>query len=234
MSTQLASFTPSYNLPILGPYGVAVTGLTTAAIDEDAEPNAIAADQARAGIIFSNPGTANKRVMPAGSNLVGGSGGILIYPQSEFILLKNADMAFNVNCGWNAVTDDNADGVLTILDFTPNTPGAPRVYPTTRLWQQNPVESPIVEYDGTVATGSVAVVEANPNRMGIEFHNPGTVVLGLCPSNLGASIGAGSIILLPGQTKSILGNTLVKVNCAWNAAAESGSANPLIALGLYG
>ena len=52
--------------------------------------------------------------------------------------------------------------------------------------------------------------------------------------SLGASIGAGSIIVLPGDTKTILGNDYVKVNAGWNACAQSGNSNALTAMSLYG
>ena len=74
---------------------------------------------------------------------------------------------------------------------------------------------------------------ADRNRSGIQFHNPGTVTLAFCPGNLDAVIGAGSIILLPGQTKTIYGNDNVKINCAFNGIAESGNNNPITVLGLY-
>ncbi len=60
------------NFQIRGPYAIAVTGLTTVS------QQVLAADKARKGVIFANPGTQNKRVMPAGSTLVGGVGGILL------------------------------------------------------------------------------------------------------------------------------------------------------------
>lgn len=232
--SQNAQFDPWYNLPILGPYAVAITTLTAAAIAATATGNAAAADPTRAGIIFHNPGTKNKRVMPAGSALVGGTGGILIYPQSEYILLQQPGSPYNVNCGWNAVTDDASDGSLTVLDFSPSAPNTVRVMPTTRQLQQIPVTSPVGVPSSGIGTGSVAVLSADPQRMGVQFHNPGTITLAVCPANLAALIGAGSLILLPGDTKTIKGNDRIKVNCGWNAIAASGSNNALTALGLYG
>lgn len=216
-----------YQLPILGPYAIALAALTTVA------QTAVAADVTRAGIIFHNPGTVNKRVMPSDSALAGGSGGILIYPQEEFVLLRQPDMPYNVNCAWNAVTDNIADGSLTVLNFTPLTPGAPEVSPTTRMAMQIQVTSP-TSTQVLLGTASQPVLPADANRMGVEFHNPGTVTLALCPSNLAAIVGAGSIVLLPGQTKRIIGNSRVKINCAWNGIAAQGNNNAVTALGLYG
>lgn len=214
--------------PILGPYGIAITSLTTAG------QAVLGADPARNGVIFHNPGTKNKRVMPVGSTLAGGAGGILIYPQEEFILLQSETSQFNVNVAWQAVTDDNADGSLTILDFTPNTPGAPEVIPTIRRLQQIAVDSPVGSQTTALGTGSVAFLAADPNRKGVVFNNPGTIAAAACPSNIAAAFGAGSIIILPGASKTILGNDRVRINCAWNAISQSGSGNSLTALGLYG
>ena len=228
MATQLPSFRSWSDFSILGPYGIAITTLTTVS------QQVLAADNARNGVIFHNPGAQNKRVMPAGSVLAGGSGGILIEPQTDYILMKDQDSQFNINCAWIAVTDNNADGSLTILNFTPNTPGAPMVQQSMRALQQVPVVSPVGFPTINLGLGSVLILAADPNRRGVQFHNPSAVVAAVCPSNLAASIGAGSIIVLPGDTKTIMGNDRVKVNCAWNGASASAGPNALTALGLYG
>lgn len=216
------------NYPILGPFGVAVTALTTAS------QQIVASDTGRRGILFHNPGTINKRVLPiSGGVLVGGAGGILIYPQSEFVLFQTEDTQFNVNSGWIAVTDDNSDGSLTVFDFTANTPGAPIVPSTMRLSQQNPVSSPVGSQVTGIGTGGISVLAADLNRHGVEFHNPSTVEVAVCPSNLAPAIGAGSMIVLPGATKRIIGNNLVRINCAWNAVAQS-AGGALTSLGLFG
>lgn len=224
----LAAAKPWYELSILGPYSVPITDLTTVSAQ------ILDADDARTGVYFHNPGTQNKRVMPAGATLAGGSGGILIYPQSDWVLLKRPGGQFNVNCAWIAVTDDNADAALTVLNFTPNTPGAEEMLPTMRVQQQIPVNSPVGSQTLNIGSGSVPILGADPNRNGVIFTNPGTVAIGVCPDNIGASVGAGSVIILPGATKEIIGNSLVKVNCGWNAAAESGANNVMTVLGLYG
>lgn len=217
-----------YELPILGPYAIAITGLTTVST------GILVSDLTRAGVIFHNPGTVAKRVVPADSTLAGGSGGIVIYPQEEFTLIRAPNMPYNINCGWIGVTDDPADGALTIFNFTPQTPGAPKAPITTRLSQQIQVTSPI-SLQTTLGTGSKQILAADANRGAVEFHNPGTVTLAVCPSNLPAVIGAaGSMILLPGDTKRIVGNQLVKINCAWNGIALSGASNPITALSFYG
>jgi len=214
--------------PILGPYSIAVTGLTTVA------QTVLAADPACKGVIFHNPGSKPKRILPVGQALVGGTGGIVIYPQSEYKLLMDPNSHFNINVAWQAVTDDNTDGLLTVLSFTPNTPNAPQVRQTIRTLMQNSIASPVSSETLTLGTGSQQILAADPQRMGVQFHNPGSVQVAVCPSNLVASIGAGSIIVLPGDTKTILGNDYVKINCAWNGAAQSGNANALTALSLYG
>ena len=228
MAVTIASAKPWYDLSILGPYSIPITGLTTVS------QQVLAADNARTGIFFHNPGTQNKRIMPLGAALAGGSGGILIYPQSDFVLLKRDDSQWNVNCAWVAVTDNNSDGSLTILNFTPNTPGAAEVQPTMRVQQQIPVASPVGFPTVNLGTASIPILAADPNRNGVIFCNPGTVAAAVCPSNIAASIGAGSIVILPGASKEIIGNDLVKVNCAWNGISQTGQNNALTALGLYG
>ena len=218
------------NYPILGPFGVAVTGLTTVS------QQIVAPDTGRRGILFHNPGAQNKRVLPVGGGtLVGGAGGILIYPQSEFVIFQTEDTQFNVNCGWIAVTDDGtlADGSLTVFDFTANTPGAPIVPSTMRMAQQVPSSSPVGSQVLGIGTGGVSALIADINRHGVEFHNPSAVQVAVCPSNLAPSIGAGSMIILPGATKRIIGNNLVRVNSAWSAVAQS-AGGALTSLGLYG
>ena len=228
MAVTIAAAKPWYDLSILGPYAIAITTLTTVSVQ------VLAADNARTGVFFHNPGTKNKRIMPFGSTLAGGAGGILLYPQSDFVLLQDENSQWNVNCAWIAVTDDNTDGALTILNFTPNTPGAAEVQPTMRVQQQIPVASPVGSQISTLTTGSQLILGADPNRNGVIFQNPGTIEAAVCPSNLAASIGAGSIIILPGAEKRIIGSDLVKVNCAWNGISQSGSNNALTSLGLYG
>lgn len=216
------------NYPILGPYSIGFTALTTVSQE------VIGEDIGRTGIIFANPGTKNKRVIPAGNVLAGGSGGILIYPQTEFMILQGESTQFNVNCAWLAVTDDNTDGNLTVLDFTPGTPNAPEVQATIRALQKVPVASPVATPLTTLTTGSQPLLAADPNRHGVIFANPGTIAAAVCPDNLAASFGGGSIIILPGDSKRIVGNDRVRVNCGWSAIAQSGSNNALTALSLYG
>lgn len=219
--------------PILGPIGIASIALSAVG------QSVLGTDARRKGVIFHNPGTANKRVMPisAGSlvgSLTGGVGGILIYPQSEYTLLQDEAAGFNLNSAWQAVTDNIADTSLTILNFTPNNPA---VGITPLSMKQNmvlpDVQSPLGFPTLTLTTGSQQIVAADRNRCGIQFHNPGTVVLAFCPENLAAVIGAGGVTLLPGQTKTIYGNDNVKVNCGWNGIAASGANNPVTVLGLY-
>lgn len=217
-----------YNLPIIAPYSIPITTLTTVSAQ------VIGTDIGRTGILFHNPGTKNKRVLPAGNTLAGGAGGILIYPQEEFILLQGEATQYNVNCAWIAVTDDDADGSLTVLDFTPGTPNAPIVQPTIRQLQKVPVVSPVADLAADLTTASQTLLDADPNRHGVIFHNPGTVNVAVCPDNIAAAVGAGSIVILPGDRKQIIGNDRVRINCGWNAIAESGADNRITALSLYG
>jgi hypothetical protein len=152
----LAQASPWYDLPILSPYAIAIANLTTVS------SQVLAADNARTGVFFHNPGTANKRIMPAGSVLAGGA-----------------------------------------------------------------------QITG-IGMGSMTALAADPNRKGVQFYNPSDNTLGVCPDNLGATIGAGSILLYPGLSKTIIGNDRVRVNCGWNVTANAGGANQLTALQFYG
>jgi hypothetical protein len=59
MSNPLPSARSWSDYAILGPYAIAITTLTTVS------QQVLAADNARNGVIFHNPGVQNKRVMPA-------------------------------------------------------------------------------------------------------------------------------------------------------------------------
>jgi hypothetical protein len=236
MPSLLGQIKPWYSLSLLGPTGIAISNLTTVA------EQVLGSDQTRAGVIFHNPGsTYPKRVLPAGTTaadlaaaiaaLVGGSGGILIEPQSELILLQDETDQYNVNCAWVGVTDNNADAALSIFNFTPS--GQPIRPPTMRYSQQIPVTSPLATSISGIGTGSQALLGFDANRTGVKFHNPGTITDAVCPANLGALIGAGSMIVLPGDTKTIMGNDQIKVTCGWNVAAAS-PGGQLTALSFYG
>lgn len=235
MVSFLAQIKPWYSLSLLGPTAIAISALTTVS------QQIIGPDQTRAGIVFHNPGTQNKRVLPAGVSaadltaalaaLAGGSGGLVIYPQEEIILLQDETDQYNVNCAWVGVTDNNADAALSIFNFTPT--GAPLRLPTIRQQQQIPVTSPIATQVLGIATGSQTALAQDPNRTGVQFHNPGTVNIAVSPANLGATIGAGSMIVLPGATKTIMGNDQIKVTCGWNVCAAS-PGGQLTALSFYG
>ncbi len=216
------------DVPVLGPIGVAVTTLTTAA------SSVLGFDPVRHGVYFHNPGTKTKRVAPAGSGLVGGAGGIPIYPGSSWMLLQGEDTDYQVNTAWEAVTDDNADGALTVLNFTDANPAVTTApMPTMR---QNQVISLTSPTDGVtaLAVASIPILSADPNRRGVIFINASAVNQAVCPANLAAVIGAGSIVIAPGAEARVIGNRRVKINCAWNGISASGSGNQITALGLYG
>src|SRR5262245_44201997 len=112
----------SGDIPILGPIGVAVTGISNAPVA------AIGADSLRHGILFFNPNPSTVlRVLPAGATLVSGSGGIAINPLSYFELYDSAggnlagdNGLVRVNCAWNVVADAAGAFGLTIWNFTDN------------------------------------------------------------------------------------------------------------------
>lgn len=219
---------PWSDIPVLGPIAAAVTNLTTVA------GQVLGFDAVRHGILFHNPGTKTKRVAPLGAALAGGSGGVVIFPGSSWMLMQDEHTDFQVNCGWQAVTDDNADGALTILNFTDVNPAvsvAP--LPTMRQNQIISVTSP-TDTTTALATASIAVLPADPSRRGVIFMNASAVNIAVCPANLAAVVGAGSIVIPPGGETRIVGNRRVKVNCGWVGIAASSSGNQLTALGLYG
>lgn len=219
---------PWSDIPVLGPIAAAVTNLTTVTA------SVLGFDAVRHGVLFHNPGLQTKRVAPLGAALAGGAGGVVIFPGSSWMLLQDEHSDFQVNCGWQAVTDNNADGALTIFNFTDANPAVTNPpLPTMRQNQVISVTSP-TDTPTALATASIPVLSADPSRRGVIFMNPSAVNIGVCPANLAAVIGAGSIVIPPGGEARIVGNRRVKVNCGWVGISSGGSGNQLTALGLYG
>ena len=215
----------AHDIPVLGPTAVGFATLNQVWIQ------VLAADTGRRGLIFHNPGANNLRVAPAnlGSQPSAGQGALLIYPQEEVVLFPG-DEHVNVNAAWMAWTDAGSSQPITILNFTDSFAGTPP-QPLASLSQGSGIESP--KASGVLlANASAPAIGFNAQRRGITLHNPGTVELGVCPANLAAVIGAGSLILLPGATKTIMAQpkSRIRVNCGWNAIAQSGSNNPLTVL----
>lgn len=217
----------AHDIPVLGPIGVGIGTLGTA------WAQVLGVDTQRRGVVFHNPGSNNLRVAPA--NLSGqpaqGQGGILIYPQEEFELYGD-DEHMNISQAWMAWVDTGSNQPISILSFTGSNPSQTTPpMPLASLNQGSSILSP----NGSgvlLGTSSLLAISANPVRRGITFHNPGSVEVAVCPANLSAVIGAGGIILLPGQSKTFMARprSRVRVNCGWNAIAASGSNNPLTIL----
>lgn len=215
----------SGDVPVLGPIGIAVSTLTTVA------SLVLPADPVRHGLMFHNPSlTISKRIGPAGMTLAGGSGGILLYPQTDFIILQDDDVYLNVNTPWNAVTDDNSDTSLTIFNFTDNNQSVPAPNPVSAMDYQVQITSPTGTPVANLGTSSVPIIGANQNRRGILFQNPGTVAVAVCPANIPATFGAGGWTILPGQERRLIAKGRVRVNCGFNGIAEAGSNNALTIL----
>lgn len=211
-----------HDIPVLGPIALGNGTLN------QTWKQVLGADTGRRGVIFHNPGSNNLRVAPAnlGSQPAHGEGALLIYPQEEVILFADGEHE-NVNAAWMAWTDTGSNQPISILNFTDTFSGNPP-QPLASLSQGSGIESP--KASGVLlGTASAAAIGANAQRRGITLHNPGTVNLGVCPSNLSAVIGAGSLILLPGATKTIMAKprSRIRINCGWNAIAASSSNNPL-------
>jgi hypothetical protein len=96
------------DIDISSPVASNLTTLTTVSA------RIIAPNRNRRGILFHNPGTVNKSVCPA--NLAAnGAGSIILLPKAQKQI--NASGKVRVNCAFNAVTANNADGSLSILEF---------------------------------------------------------------------------------------------------------------------
>jgi hypothetical protein len=212
-------------VPVLGPVGIGFSLGT-------AWQQVLAFDAVRRGVIFANPSSDTIYVAPA--NLSGQqiAGAVAIFPQEEWDLF--ADPPISVNTAWMAWAATGPASAFTVLNFTdqnvlgsPNNANGP--LPQSNLSFDVPIVSPLAT-GISLATSSVTAIGSNPVRRGIAFHNPGLVPVAVCPANLSAAFGPGSIIVLPGATKRIFAKGNVKVNCGFNAIAQSGSNNPLTVL----
>lgn len=216
----------AYDIPVIGPLAVANATLN------QVWQQVLGADNGRRGVVFHNPGANNLRVAPANLSVqpAHGEGAFLIYPQEELILLAENEHE-NVNCAWMAWTDAGSSQPISILNFTDVNSSFAAPQPLASLNQSSSILSPLGS--GVLfGTASAPAIGANPQRRGITLHNPGTVNLGVCPNNIAAAIGAGSVILLPGVTKTFMAKprSRIRVNCGWNAIAQGGSNNPLTIL----
>lgn len=215
-----------HDIPVLGPIGI---GIATLGI---VWSPVLAADNQRRGVVFHNPGANNLRVAPAnlGSQPAAGNGALLIYPQEEAIILAE-DEHQNVNTAWMAWVDTGSNQPISILNFTGTNQSVPPPMPLASLNQGSGISSPVAS-GPLLGTASALAIGANPQRRGITFHNPGSIPLAVSPGNLVAVYGAGGIIILPGQTKTFMAKpkSRIRVNCSWNAIAQSGAGNPLTIL----
>lgn len=210
--------------PILGPIGIGIGALGTVS------QQVIGSDAVRHGLIFHNPGDQNIRIMPANVTPIAGAGGIVLYPQTEQEIFGDENSYLNINCAWNAVADSGSNNPLTILNFTDNNQSVPAPNALAQLDFGVPIVSPNGIQVANVGVGSMSIIGPNPVRRAITFHNPGAITLYVCPANLGASTGAGSVTLLPGQSKTIRARGRIRVNCGWNACSESLNNNTLTIL----
>lgn len=213
----------AHDIPVLGPIGVAVGTLGTT------WTQVLAADVSRRGVIFHNPGSVNVFVAPANLSAqpASGAGALLIYPGEEQDVLA-LDEHQNVNAAWMAWAASGSNRPLTILDFTGTNSSVPAPNPLASLNQGTAISSPNAS-GVLLTTASATAIAANAQRRGITFHNPGTVGVAVCPANLTAVYGAGGVIVLPGQSKTFMARpaSRIRVNCGWNAIAQSGSNQPL-------
>jgi hypothetical protein len=229
--TTLALADLSHDVPVIGPLGVGVgtLGATWTQV--------LGSDSVRRGIVFHNPGSNNLRVCPANVSIqpAHGEGALLVYPQEDLVILSENEQQ-NVNCAWMAWVDVGSNQPVSILNFTSVNAANSNPEPLARLNTGSAIASP-VSSGVLLGTAVVSAIGSNAQRRGIAFHNPGTVAVSVCPSNLSVAYGvAGSIIVLPGQTKTYMAKPLsrIRVSCGWNAASQSGSNNPLTILEYLG
>ncbi len=90
-----------------------------------------------------------------------------------------------------------------------------------------PVLGPIAIAFPNLGTTSTQVIGPDSTRAGIVFHNPGTQIIRVTPSNLTPVPGSGGILIYPQEEEAIFSDAAMALNCAWNAVADSDSNNPL-------
>ncbi len=166
------------DIPVLGPIGVAVTGITNTPVQ------AIGADFLRHGILFHNPNASvTLRVLPLGTSLTPGAGAIPILPYGTFQLydsdggnLGEDDGRLRVNCGWQVVADSAGSFGLTVWNFTDANPAvyANPPEPVASLNVDVDIASPNTWQTAALTTASVQLLPANQNRRGVQFGNPGS------------------------------------------------------------
>ena len=221
----------THDIPVLGPIGVGVATLGTV------WTQIIGSDLTRRGIIFHNPGAHNLFVCPTNITVQPSSnqGALLIQPQSEVEILAENEYN-NVNSAWMGWVDAGTNQPVSILNFSGTNASVPPPEPLAQLRQGSAISSPLGS--GVLLGVSVsAAISSNAQRRGIIFHNPGTIPLAVMPANLSVTYGvAGSIILLPGDTKTFMAkpNSRIRVNCGWSACAQSSSNNPLTIMEILG
>lgn len=215
---------PSNDVPILGPIGVGVATLGTVWSE------ILASDPNRRGVIFHNPGANTLFVAPSNLGVQSTAGAVIVYPGYEVEFLAE-DERQNINTAWMGWVDVGANQPVSILNFTGTNASVPAPLPLASLDQGSVITSPLAS--GSVLTTAVSsVIGSNAQRRGITFSNPGSIPVCVMPSNLSVQFGvAGSITILPGQTKTFMARprSKVRVNCGWSAAAQS-STNPLSVL----
>lgn len=222
---------PSNDVPILGPIGVGVGTLGTT------WQQILPSDPQRRGMVVHNPGTNNLYIAPANlpSQPSTGAGALLIYPNEEAEIYASNEYE-NVNAAWMGWVSAGSFQPVSILNFTGTNASVAAPAPLAYLNQGSVIVSP-------VATGVIlgttlqSIIGSNAQRRGIAFHNPSTAAVAVMPANISVSFGAaGSIIVLPGDTKTFRSDisSRIRVNVGWNAIAQVAGANPLTVLEFLG
>lgn len=225
------------DVPVPGPWAIAITGISNTAVP------AIGSDAVRHGILFHNPNPSTLlRILPVGQPLTSGRGGIAIEPYTCFELYASGGGTLGedwsrvrINCGWQVVADVAGAWDMTIWTFTdqlgPAAQSRPnRHLPTANLNINPDIPSPAAWQFTNLSTVSAQILPFNLGRRGVLFHNPGRHPKGIAPGNLPASMGAGSVVLLPKGQLEIRAGGKIRCGSAFSAVTDIGNDGTLTAL----
>lgn len=99
----------NYDVDLASPNPFNTTALTTAS------SQFMPANPIRRGVLFHNPGPQRKWISPGNLAASAGAGSIAILAKAEKEILARGKV--RINCAFNAVTENNADGALAALEY---------------------------------------------------------------------------------------------------------------------
>ena len=97
--------------------------------------------------------------------------------------------------------------------------------------------SPVFTGNNSITTTATTVIDANTQRHGIIFHNPGTTTIFIYPTNMASpptsvSLG-GALSILGGSTVIFSPSSFPNVNGGWSAVSTTGSSLPFTVAEFY-